>query len=320
MLLTTTKVAGNAVKERICGLDYAWVRDRCSEVNFADGVRLGAADVFLCQSSGLQGVSRSPRHIRADGVDDFLLLAPLVAPLEARQAGEGGRVAPGGFILLGTAKPFEAVCHEHANGIYSELAVRVSGPLLRQHVSWIDACRGQTVQFRPGVSRMLRAMLKQILEDSARIDERDAAPISDLLIKTIAATVLQSPDLHAVREQIGMHPHHRIQLAAIAYIREHLADPALCIEQVAAHCRVSIRHIHACFSHNGATLGAYIRTLRLEQCRDELVSATKSRTIGQLAMKWGFSNASSFSRAYQAHFGISPRADSAQLSKPFKLN
>ena len=47
---------------------------------------------------------------------------------------------------------------------------------------------------------------------------------------------------------------------------------------------------------------------RLAMCRRDLSApALRSRSIGEIAYAWGFSNVSHFSRAFKAEFGIGPR-------------
>lgn len=47
---------------------------------------------------------------------------------------------------------------------------------------------------------------------------------------------------------------------------------------------------------------------RLVQCRVALTDVRNDRTITEIGMKWGFSDAAHFSRSVKAAFGISPSA------------
>ncbi|MFO0490710.1 MAG: helix-turn-helix transcriptional regulator, partial [Curvibacter sp.] len=61
------------------------------------------------------------------------------------------------------------------------------------------------------------------------------------------------------------------------------------------------------FSDETQTLAQYIQTLRLEACiRDLHHPMAQSRPITDIALSWGFNNASHFSRVFREHTGMSP--------------
>ena len=50
---------------------------------------------------------------------------------------------------------------------------------------------------------------------------------------------------------------------------------------------------------------AFLRTVRLERAHAELAGGAPD-AIRDIALRWGFQNASKFSAAYQAQFGVRP--------------
>jgi AraC-like DNA-binding protein len=104
--------------------------------------------------------------------------------------------------------------------------------------------------------------------------------------------------------------HDRVREDAIFYIERHLSNPDLCDREIARHCKVSMRYLQASFAAAATTVVGFIREARLTQCRADLLNpALRDRTIFETALSWGFSDAPYFSRAYKAHFGVSPSAD-----------
>jgi AraC-like DNA-binding protein len=97
-----------------------------------------------------------------------------------------------------------------------------------------------------------------------------------------------------------------LQLRILEYARNHLSDPQLCAEQIAAAHYISVRHLYKVLAESGISLADWIRTRRLEACRQEL-ERTSSTTVATIARRHGFSNMSSFSRAFRAEYGLSPR-------------
>jgi AraC-like DNA-binding protein len=99
-----------------------------------------------------------------------------------------------------------------------------------------------------------------------------------------------------------------------SYILTRLMDPNLNADTVAAVHYISKRTLHRLFQARGVTVAAWIRQLRLERCRAELLDpAFADRPVQLIARRWGFTDASQFSRAYRAMYGESPAASRASV-------
>jgi AraC-like DNA-binding protein len=92
---------------------------------------------------------------------------------------------------------------------------------------------------------------------------------------------------------------------AQAFIREHLRDPDLCIDQISEALGCTKRYLHMLFSERGMTVSDYIWRARLQHCRQEL-EACSGKTITDVAFSWGFSSSSHFSRVFRKYFGVVP--------------
>jgi AraC-like DNA-binding protein len=97
-----------------------------------------------------------------------------------------------------------------------------------------------------------------------------------------------------------------LQLRVLEYARSHLSDPDLGVEQIATAHFVSVRHLYRVLAEAGISLADWIRTRRLEACRQELARSS-APMIAAVARQYGFSDMSSFSRAFRAEYGLSPR-------------
>lgn len=92
------------------------------------------------------------------------------------------------------------------------------------------------------------------------------------------------------------------------YMRTHLADPDLSAARIAAAHDISVRHLYAVLSRSGISLGDWIRTRRLAECRRELAGPnSRLRTIAAIGRSWGFVDATHFSKVFKRAYGISPR-------------
>jgi len=94
-----------------------------------------------------------------------------------------------------------------------------------------------------------------------------------------------------------------------AFVRQHLRDPDLSIDRIAADLRCTKRYLHKIFRGRGETLSQYIRGLRLERCAADLSNPELAgHSITELSYRWGFSDSAHFSRTFKTRFGVPPRS------------
>ncbi|MFD8050411.1 helix-turn-helix domain-containing protein [Streptomyces chartreusis] len=99
-----------------------------------------------------------------------------------------------------------------------------------------------------------------------------------------------------------------LSLRITQYIRAHLADPDLSAARIAAAHGISVRHLYAVLSRSGISLGDWVRTRRLAECRRELAGPNgRKRTIAVIGRRWGFVDATHFSKVFKQVYGLSPR-------------
>ena len=67
-------------------------------------------------------------------------------------------------------------------------------------------------------------------------------------------------------------------IRAQAFIREHLRDPELSIDQISGGSGCTKRYLHMLFTDRGITVSDYIWRARLQNCRQEL-EAHAGKTI-----------------------------------------
>ena len=77
----------------------------------------------------------------------------------------------------------------------------------------------------------------------------------------------------------------------IAYLRTHLADPALSPQVLADRVRVSVRTVHNRFEEAGTSFGRWILEERLLACHRALADPLYDRfSVSQIAFSWGFND------------------------------
>jgi AraC-like DNA-binding protein len=85
-------------------------------------------------------------------------------------------------------------------------------------------------------------------------------------------------------------------------------DPTLNPTDIACQHGLSLRYLHKIFDVTGQSVSEYIRRRRLKPCCEDLMDPTSRHLhIGQLSMRWGFTDAAHFSHVFRGRYGQSPR-------------
>jgi AraC-like DNA-binding protein len=121
------------------------------------------------------------------------------------------------------------------------------------------------------------------------------------LLRAVITTHLDAAELG--KESL----HATLVVRIMEYVRTHLREPDLSAGRIAAEHHISVRQLYRILAAEGISLGDWIRARRLEECRKDLASAGYGDPIFAVARRWGFTDASSFTRMFRATFGMSPR-------------
>jgi acetamidase/formamidase/AraC-like DNA-binding protein len=91
-------------------------------------------------------------------------------------------------------------------------------------------------------------------------------------------------------------------------IEQRLGEPELSLSDIAAANGMSVRNLQKLFEAFDKAFSVYVRTRRLERCRDDLASPLVAQlSISEICYRWGFTDPAYFSRSFRDQFGISPR-------------
>jgi len=117
--------------------------------------------------------------------------------------------------------------------------------------------------------------------------------------------------LDGVYEKSGIRhaPAQGLQSQLVAYVNEHLFEP-ISLQTVADHFYRSRSQISRTFQQaTGSSLWEYVSIKRLLAARAMI---QRGESAGTACQACGFSDYSSFFRAYRSHFGHAPKEDAAR--------
>jgi len=153
------------------------------------------------------------------------------------------------------------------------------------------------------VATLMCETIGVLFEELPKLGARRAEALADVVLGLFHLAVnerIEQPQSLSVQDDMR----ERI----CAHVESRLRDPRLSLDEIAADLSCTKRYLHMVFASEDRTLNQYIWARRLERCRSDLVNpALRERSITDIAMRWGFSNLSHFSRAFRDQFGQSPR-------------
>jgi AraC-like DNA-binding protein len=251
--------------------------------------------------------------VQADALGVLLFVHVRAGRISYRSFDGERRYGPGDVCL--------AVQPDHANTAQCadlDLAAAVLDPaLLRGVAGTVPARRVQPVRFtgyQPvsvAAARHWQTTYAYVRDEILGVPEAAAQP---LLVgaaeRLLAATALAAFPNNALTEPTieDRHDAHPATLRrAVAFIEDN-AHLDITVADVAAAANVTVRAIQLAFRrHLDTTPLAYLRRVRLEHTRRELLAADPEReTVTAVAYRWGFPSTSRFAAQYRAAYGVTP--------------
>lgn len=161
------------------------------------------------------------------------------------------------------------------------------------------------LMFRPvpldrSLQTLFAAAVSHLLVVSDSLDPHGIKPyltgLAELVLRSALRSELNRADAIVTRRR-----------DAVAYIREHLSDPALTAERIAEALFISRRRLYQLFD-DGDGVSGRIRQLRIDRAKELLGDpAHANRGIGEISRQCGFANAAHFSRTFRKVVGETPR-------------
>jgi AraC family transcriptional activator of tynA and feaB len=264
---------------------YTGSRLRFSELRFSPHVTTYRGHV---------GATSARRH--------FILAYMKAGDALVAQDGRQTVVAEGDIVLVDPLRPLRI----ETNTAMGVNQVDVCAERLMAVLPQVEGLTSIAFKSNNGAGSILRATLDELFQVAATLSDTMGNQIADAVPHLIAAAMAALPAANqAVPSRLEAYHQQRIR----EVIRTNLQDPDLDPQFIARAVGLSPRYVHQLFSHEPATLMNRIQIQRLERCREEFeMPSLQHRSISEIAYKWGFTSQAHFSRAFRAHFGLSPRA------------
>jgi AraC-like DNA-binding protein len=280
------------------GLALDVLSNAAAPLNVEIGFRHTACARVLGVSGDPVRVARGSRQVSRDDGGFLGVLLQRMGPTLWSRRGQQKLVAPGEIIVWHGKQSLDFRMPER----FRKLCLIV--PIERFEGVLPDSELHVGAHFEAGtnLAKLLGACLKTLADNVLTSDEEPVDAAMEVTLDMLGAALTKN------KESPDKNPRTSLFERIRAFIERRLDDPDLSPSTIAQTHNISVRYLHLLFSERGLTVGGWIRWRRLAQCRVALTDARRDRTITEIAMQWGFSDAAHFSRSFKAAFGISPNA------------
>ena len=274
-------------------------RARIRQVDLGRGV--SAAEVRC----GPNVLRRMARQIRDAPSDDVLLLVQLAGSAELSQSDRQLRLPPGWATLCDPLVEYGVASGECSH----QLVLLLPRQIVRSLATPVSATRLQALAPSALSLRALTAVAEEAVSqgEGLSFSESDAvAGVIGDLVRSLLASSSGSSGRGRSREELAA--------SALTFIREHHAQPELSPETVAAAMRISVRTLVSVLRDRGSP-SRIIRGERLANARTMLTDVRhEHETIARIARRSGFTDQTTFIRAFRREFGGLPSDLRRELS------
>jgi AraC-like DNA-binding protein len=217
------------------------------------------------------------------------------------QAGREAALEPSDLVVRCSRQPSEMLFNSFSKQLLFKVPYGVERPRLGQaELSYGVKIDGKSGAGAP-ISQFFQALWTNIDLLSGATYPMFETNISNMTELVLALTADRF-------EHCGPSVRHIHLRRIIEHIETNLADPALNPTGIARQHGLSLRYLHKIFDVTGQTVSEYIRRRRLKRCCEDLIDPMSQHLhIGQLSMRWGFTDAAHFSHLFRDRYGQSPR-------------
>ena len=258
-----------------------------------------AGDVILTQlEANRHRVVRTHDQARRSEGGYLKIVAPRRGRAGVEQLNRQTWVGPGAWTIYDTTGSYAVANPERVE----HLIIMVPKAQMIERGLRLDTLMARPVGSSSGIARVALAAMQSTFQELPNMSADAARGAGELITQLVHLSLLElAGQQTAVTQRAALRDRIR------GYVALHLRNPALTVDQIARALNCSRRHLYNAFADEDQTLATYIQRLRLEACvRDLQQGSNPGRAITDIALSWGFNNASHFSRVFREYTGKSP--------------
>jgi len=285
-------------------LNAHFVNWRIREASRHDPVRASVVpgsvgDIRIINLSGQPfHAARGPSEIASDGDDYVGILYQRTGLTYCKTGNDVRQVESGDVAVWRCDRPAEFTMP----GAYDKLCMMIPATRLESVLHNATSYDGAHLSRSDPLAALLGSYLTTLSREFTAGHNRPDAGAMDVTLELLAAA------FRADRSKHDLAPRKKLLNRILRYIETRLEDGSMSPKAIAEANGISVRYLYLLFSERGSTVAGWIRERRLARCRADLEDANGSRTIAEVAYRWGFSDSAHFSRLFKATYGMSPKS------------
>ena len=247
-------------------------------------------------------IERKPTEISQSDPEHILLYLARQGQFRIGQDDRKSVLTAGDMGIQDTSRPSVVESLGNLSLFVLSFPKQLLGPhvdhISRQTAQRLSAHKSSFVQLAaPFIARLANAA------NRGELSSQESEGAFEMLL-----TILQTIHSDEAGTALTRHSHSKTMLSQLhAYALEHLHEADLGPERLAQAHYISVRYVHRLFAASGTGVAEWIRTRRLERVMKALQDPALSTTpIASIAINWGFTDPSSFSRSFRQYFGKTP--------------
>ncbi|ADH87446.1 transcriptional regulator, AraC family [Ancylobacter novellus DSM 506] len=285
------------------------LRNKADRFSFrADAYHLG--EILLTGYSCVaQSFDRTRARIGRDGLDHITLQVCLRGSHGRRDGGAADQANAGDLIIADLAQAQATATTDH-DSLSLTIPRRLLAPLLKTP----DEHNLRRIPGNAPLAALLRNHLTGLYAGAGAMTADEAEAIVRPTIELAAAALNAS-----ISEESAASVQLVLTRQISRHIDQHVLDPALSGESIAAAFGISTRKLYYLFEAHGG-VAAYVTRGRLQLARAMLADPTQQgRSIADVAELHGFAYRTNFVRAFRREFGVTPREVRAHAAEGRRL-
>jgi AraC-like DNA-binding protein len=262
------------------------------EAKFGDVVM---TDILLSE----QRIRRNREHISKLDKDCYYLQLIHRGNLSVLQQGSTHRSNAARGAIFCATEQYELQCHGDVRSFYLEIPRDDFAQRFPRERIPLSASLNTT----QGLGRIATEFCATLATEGSKLQDPIRAGLGNQLMDILAFTLLSSEgDMPAAEGSVK-----RARLMSVQrWIEDHIGNPDLSLETIAAANGMSLRYLHVLFEPCEMSASEWIWNRRLQLCYDCLARGD-ARSITSIAFDHGFNSSAHFSTLFRRKYGISPR-------------
>lgn len=263
------------------------------------GRQLGDTDVFDVRATQ-HHVVRGEHIAQRTPKQKYMLHLQMRGVGVIEQDGREAVLHPGDLAFYDSDKPYSL----HLDDEFRNAILVFPQRLLALPAGVAQQFTAITITGDAAVSDMVASMFRGLAVNMGTLPRHSCARVSHGIVDLLVSALHRAS---GVTDDDASHFSGVSMREILAYIEDHLSDPELGPEQVAAANFVAVRTLHAYFRKAGTTTAAWIRSRRLELCREDLADPELDHLpVSAIMTRRGFVSLAHFSRLFKSVFGEAP--------------